>query len=223
VQVRENQQTIIIQVTAQNEKDVRIYTIYQEILLSSNALLADILLDSVSLRDFQPETFEYTYFITTAIPTIQAVAQDSTAAVEYGMYVAGEPYSIYVTAEDGTEQVYTIYFPATTIQAAQAPTKQDVILKHIPGTLDFAVATIRKNVSVALYTLEGHLLFHTKLVETNQNDAILVTNTDGSQLLLDAYNITTQFSLPQANTTYFYVFFENDRRRITSGKISVRP
>lgn len=223
VQVRENQQTIIIQVTAQNEKDVRIYTIYQEILLSSNALLADILLDSVSLRDFQPETFEYTYFITTAIPTIQAIAQDSTAAVEYGMYVAGEPYSIYVTAEDGTEQVYTIYFPATTIQAAQAPTKQDVILKHIPGTLDFAVATIRKNVSVALYTLEGHLLFHTKLVETNQNDAILVTNTDGSQLLLDAYNITTQFSLPQANTTYFYVFFENDRRRITSGKISVRP
>ena len=223
VAIRQNEQTIIIQVTAQNEKDVRIYTIYQEILLSSNAMLSDILLDSVSLREFDALTFDYTHYITNAVPTVQAIAQDSTAAVEYGMYIAGEPFYIYVTAQDGSEQIYTINFVQSTIQTAATPTANDVIIKHIAGTMDFAVATIRKNVSIGIYSSEGHLVYYSKVAESNQNDAVVITNTDGSELLLDAYNTTTQFSLPQTNQMYFYVFFENDKRRITSGKITLRP
>jgi hypothetical protein len=221
VTITQNEQTIIIQVIAQNEKDVRIYTINQSILLSSNALLADILLDSVSLRDFDPSITEYTYYITEAVPSVTAIAADSTATVEYGMYVANEPYQIYVTAADGTECVYTIYFVAATIQASASPTKHDVIIKHIPGTLDFAVATIRKNVSVGIYTAEGHLIYYNKVTEISQNNAIMGTNADGSEILLDTFDNSHQFSVPQAGKVFFYVFYENDKRRIASGKLIV--
>ena len=221
VTITQNEQTIIIQVIAQNEKDVRIYTINQHILLSSNALLADILLDSVSLRDFDPAITEYTYYITEAVPAVTAIAADSTATIDYGMYVANEPYQIYVTAADGTECVYTIYFVAATIQASASPTKHDVIIKHIPGTLDFAVATIRKNVSVGIYTAEGHLIYYNKVTEISQNNAIMGTNADGSEILLDTYDTSHQFSVPQAGKVFFYVFYENDKRRIASGKLFV--
>ena len=221
VTITQNEQTIIMQVIAQNEKDVRIYTINQHILLSSNALLADILLDSVSLRDFDPAITEYTYYITEAVPSVTAIAADSTATIDYGMYVANEPYHIYVTAADGTECVYTIYFVAATIQASASPTKHDVIIKHIPGTLDFAVATIRKNVSVGIYTAEGHLIYYNKVTEISQNNAIMGTNADGSEILLDTYDTSHQFSVPQAGKVFFYVFYENDKRRIASGKLFV--
>lgn len=221
VTITQNEQTIIIQVIAQNEKDVRIYTINQHILLSSNALLADILLDSVSLRDFDPAITEYTYYITEAVPAVTAIAADSTATIDYGMYVANEPYQIYVTAADGTECVYTIYFVAATIQVSASPTKHDVIIKHIPGTLDFAVATIRKNVSVGIYTAEGHLIYYNKVTEISQNNAIMGTNADGSEILLDTYDTSHQFSVPQAGKVFFYVFYENDKRRIASGKLLV--
>ena len=221
VTITQNEQTIIIQVIAQNEKDVRIYTINQHILLSSNALLADILLDSVSLRDFDPAITEYTYYITEAVPSVTAIAADSTATIDYGMYVANEPYQIYVTAADGTECVYTIYFVAATIQSSASPTKHDVIIKHIPGTLDFAVATIRKNVSVGIYTAEGHLIYYNKVTEISQNNAIMGTNADGSEILLDTYDTSHQFSVPQAGKVFFYVFYENDKRRIASGKLFV--
>lgn len=221
VTITQNEQTIIIQVIAQNEKDVRIYTINQHILLSSNALLADILLDSVSLRDFDPAITEYTYYITEAVPAVTAIAADSTATIDYGMYVANEPYHIYVTAADGTECVYTIYFVAATIQASASPTKHDVIIKHIPGTLDFAVATIRKNVSVGIYTAEGHLIYYNKVTEISQNNAIMGTNADGSEILLDTFDNSHQFSVPQAGKVFFYVFYENDKRRIASGKLFV--
>ena len=221
VTITQNEQTILIQVIAQNEKDVRIYTINQSILLSSNALLADILLDSVSLRDFDPAITEYTYYITEAVPSVTAIAADSTATIDYGMYVANEPYQIYVTAADGTECVYTIYFVAATIQASASPTKHDVIIKHIPGTLDFAVATIRKNVSVGIYTAEGHLIYYNKVTEISQNNAIMGTNADGSEILLDTFDNSHQFSVPQAGKVFFYVFYENDKRRIASGKLMV--
>jgi hypothetical protein len=192
--VLEDDYDFTIIVTAHDGEHTRVYTIEQIILLSSNAMLSDILLDSVSLREFDALTFDYTHYITNAVPTVQAIAQDSTAAVEYGMYIAGEPFYIYVTAQDGSEQIYTINFVQSTIQTAATPTANDVIIKHIAGTMDFAVATIRKNVSIGIYSSEGHLVYYSKVAESNQNDAVVITNTDGSELLLDAYNTTIQFS-----------------------------
>ena len=214
-------QNFTIQVDAADGQHSRVYTIEQDILRSSNALLQGIFLDSVLVRDFNAEVFEYTYYIQGIAPAILAVPQDTNATVDYSMFVDGEPYYIYVTAHDGTESTYTIHFLQSTINSAQTPMANDVLVKHIPGTMDLVFATLRKNVSVAVYTPDGHMLYYSKLTETNQNDAIVVTNADGSDRLLDVLTLTDVYTLPEANRTYIYCFYENEERRIASGKISV--
>jgi hypothetical protein len=88
--------------------------------------------------------------------------------------------------------------------------------------MDFAVATIRKNVSIGVCTENGHLIFYSPITETTQNDATIGTNADGSDRLLDIFGEGLQFSLPEVNRTFFYVFFENEKERITSGKLMIR-
>ncbi len=220
VTIYQNGVDFLIQVDAQDGEHSRVYTIKQIITLSNNARLSAIYLNSVPLRDFDPEVTEYIYYVSDAQPVIEAIAEDSMATVEYSMYTVEEPFYIYVTAHDGTERIYTIFFTPTTIQSAKIPSEHDVMIKHIGG-LDFAAATLCKNVSIGVYTLEGQLLFYQKLTEMNQNDAVIVTNPDGSDQLLNIYTTTTQFSLPEKNRIFFYVFFENDKNRIKSGKIMV--
>ena len=222
VSITANGVNFLIQVDAQDGEHSCVYTLEQVILLSDNARLSAILLDSTSLRHFDPEQLEYTYYIVDAQPTIDAIAEDPNATIEYSMYALNEPFYIYVTAHDGTERVYTIYFVESTIDASQTPTERDVIIKHIPGTMDFVAATIRKNVSIGVYSAMGHMIYYSKLSETTQNDATIGTNADGSDRLMDVYESTLQFSLPETNRTFFYVFFENEKRKIASGKIMIR-
>ena len=221
VQISETDGNFTIQVDAADGQHSRVYTIQQDILRSSNAFLQAIYLDSTIIRDFDAEVFEYSYYIQETTPAITAIPQDSNAVVEYSMYVAGEPLYIYVTAHDGTELIYTINFLQSTVNAAQTPMANDVLVKHVPGTMDLIFATLRKNVSVAVYTPDGHMLYYSKLTESNQNDAIVVTNADGSDRLLDVLTTTNIYTLPEANCTYLYCFYENEKRRIASGKLVI--
>ena len=208
-----------IQVSAQDGQHVRVYTLEQVVQLSSNARLSAIYLDSTLIRDFNSETLEYTYYIVNSQPTVQAIPEDGNAMVDYSMYTENEPFYIYVTAADGTELIYTIHFLRTTIESAQTPMATDVLVKHIAGTCELVFATLRKNVSVGIYTLDGSLLYMSKLEETSQNDAYIVTDANGADKLVDIYTYHNVFTLPEANKTYIYAFFENGKRCITSGKI----
>jgi hypothetical protein len=161
---------------------------------------------------------EYTYYVTNAQPSVEAIAEDSTSTIEYGIYAVDAPYYIYVTAQDGSEQVYTIYFVSTTINDAATPNVLDVLMKHIKGTNDIAFATLRKNVSVCVYQMNGQMLFHAAIPESNQNDVIMITNANGQEELVDVYTPLTTFTLPEENQHYFYVFYENNKRKIASGK-----
>ena len=211
----------IVQVDAADGVHALTYYINQVILRSNNTRLAAILLDGKPLRGFDPEILTYTYYITTTLPIIEAIPEDSMATVAEGI-LEGDSVNYFVTAPDGSEAVYTIHFPITTLQSAQTPQASDVMLKHIGG-LEFAAISIRKNVSIVVYNMNGQVVFKSKITETDQNDAILYIKSDGSEQLVDALNTTTHFSLPETNKTFFYAFFENEERRITSGKLVVRP
>ena len=211
-----------ITVTSHDGMHTRVYTIEQIIMLSSNTRLAALYIDGILLRDFDPDVLEYSYYIGDVLPSIDAIPEDSTATVEYGIYTSEEPYHIYVTAQDGTEQIYTIYFIASTIQSSLTPSVNDVLVKYL-GDMTFGVATLRKNVSIAVYTAEGHQLFLSNIIETSQNDAVIGTNADGKDCLMDVHTTSTQFTLPETNQMFFYVFLENGTRRITSGKLIVTP
>ena len=210
-----------IQVDSEDGEHSCVYTIEQRIFISDNARLSAIYLSGELIRDFDPEVLEYTYYIVNAQPTIEAVPEDAGATVDYSMYAENEPFYIYVTAPDGTERVYTIYFLSTTIESSQTPAATDVLIKRLPGTNDMAFATLRKNVSVGIYTMDGTLVYYSRLEETTQNDAVVVTNTDGSELLLDVYTYNNVFTVPQTNMIYFYVFQENNRHKISSGKLYI--
>ena len=208
-----------IQVSAQDGQHVRVYTLEQVVQLSSNARLSAIYLDSALIRDFNSETLEYTYYIVNSKPIVQAVPEDDNAMVDYSMYTENEPFYIYVTAADGTELIYTIHFLHTTVESAQTPMATDVLVKHLAGSNELVFATLRKNVSVGVYTLDGSLLYMSKLEETSQNDAYIVTDANGADKLVDIYTYHHVCTLPEANKTYIYAFFENGKRCITSGKI----
>ena len=222
VSITQNGIDFIIQVTAQDGKTISIYTITQSILQSSDASLQMILLDSVPLYGFATDVLEYTYYINTTQPQVEAITTDSTATIEYGMFTLGEPFNIYVTAADGTECVYTINFLETTINSAAIPTANDVLFRHIGGSMDIMFATLRKGVSVAVYDQQGHRLFYKSLPESDQNDATIFVNSEGIEELIDVRTPLVTYTLPAINQCYFYVFFENESRKIASGKFALK-
>lgn len=222
VTIIENGIDFMIQVTAQDGKAISIYTITQSILKSSDASLQMILLDSVPLYGFMSDILEYTYYINATQPQIEAITTDSTSSVEYGIFTLGEPFNIYVTAADGTERVYSINFLETTINSADIPTANDVLFRHIGGTMDVMFATLRKRVSVAIYDQQGHRLFYQSVPESNQNDATIFVNSEGIEELMDVRTPLVTYTLPATNQCYFYVFFENETRKIASGKFAVK-
>ena len=222
VTIIENGIDFMIQVTAQDGKAISIYTITQSILKSSDASLQMILLDSVPLYGFMSDILEYTYYINATQPQIEAITTDSTSSVEYGIFTLGEPFNIYVTAADGTECVYSINFLETTINSADIPTANDVLFRHIGGTMDVMFATLRKRVSVAVYDQQGHRLFYQSVPESDQNDATIYVNSEGIEELMDVRTPLVTYTLPATNQCYFYVFFENETRKIASGKFAVK-
>ncbi len=222
VTIIENGIDFMIQVTAQDGKAISIYTITQSILKSSDASLQMILLDSVPLYGFMSDILEYTYYINATQPQIEAITTDSTSSVEYGIFTLGEPFNIYVTAADGTERVYSINFLETTINSADIPTANDVLFRHIGGTMDVMFATLRKRVSVAIYDQQGHRLFYQFVPESDQNDATIFVNSEGIEELMDVRTPLVTYTLPATNQCYFYVFFENETRKIASGKFAVK-
>ncbi|MBO5816579.1 MAG: hypothetical protein J6R26_01340 [Paludibacteraceae bacterium] len=219
VTISQNGTDIIIQVTAEDGVTTTIYTISQSVYQSSNALLIAIYINDQLIRDFDPEVFEYEYYVTYVQPTIVAVAQDSTATIEYGFYEIDAPFYIYVTAEDGTELVYTIYFKLSTIPDGSGATALDVLMKHIPGSRELVFATTRNNISVAVYNSDGQLLFMSEVPASNQNDVVLMTNAAGQTEIVDIYTPQVSYTMPLDNEFYFYVFYEDGKRRVETGKL----
>ena len=219
VSINPNGTDFIIQVVAADGVNIRVYTLKQVILLSENNRLSAIYMDDVMLRDFDPEVLEYVYYVSDAQPNIQAIAEDSRATIEYGIYAVGAPFYIYVIAEDGTGRVYTIHIQQSTISTSQTPSKYDVLMKHVPGSNEIIFATTRKNITVAVYTSDGQRIFHSVVPASSQNDIVTICNAEGHTELVDVLTPLTTYALPTINKCYFYVFFENNKRKIASGKL----
>ncbi len=111
-----NNQEQQILVTAQNG-DQALYTITYTRQLSSNALLQDIVIDGVSLADFDPQVSDYTVTLpwrTQVIPNVMPIGALSDQTIVTSYCRPNGTMTIEVTAEDGvTQQTYTIAFPVT--------------------------------------------------------------------------------------------------------------
>lgn len=220
VDVSEDKATIYINVVAENG-EVRVYAIMQVIKFSSNCLLSDLLLGGQTIKDFDPETFTYTYILLEGEvkPDVEAVAADSLA--EVSITPGTDEVKVYCTAQDGSEQVYTIVFETSKLNTAEDASSTDVLLKQIAGTETFAAYSIRVNTWVAIYDDKGNMYLNVEVPVCNPNDASISYDARGKEILTDANGDAAYFTLPAHGQTIFYVFYSG-KQRILSGKFMVQ-
>jgi len=214
--------SIVLTVTAQ-DGTVRTYIIRQTILPDMENGISMIYLDDMPLPDFDPQRDFYTYYINEGgtTPKVSAEAVSLLADINIKEVPAGDTCIITCTAESGDARKYYSWFAASTINTAATPTANDVLVKHIAGTDQVIFATLRKNVFVAVYTMRGELVFYAPVPESDQNDATVVISAQGTEQLIDVANPKVTCTLPNNQSMYLYTFLENEKQRITSGKIMI--
>ena len=222
VKISEENGEILILVTAADETQNQ-YTISQTILLSNNSLLSDLTLDGRTIRNFDAETYEYTYVIMEgeALPEVAGVAQDEAAEVLITMAAVGEVTKVFCIAADGTRTVYSILFEQSSMNTALTPQATDVLLKQIPGTDQFAAYSLRMNTWLAVYDHYGHLLLNQAVPVCNPNDVVMSNDPTGREVITDASGNAAYFTLPAHGQTFYYLFYSDDKR-IRSGKFMVQ-
>ncbi len=222
----ENPAMIVITVTAQNGQSQG-YFIFQSI--ACNPYLEHLWVDSVDIKNFDPFVFVYEYILpqgVTTVPLVDAIAQDSTTEVSitYGE-LDSIPTYIYCDAPDGSSVIYMIYFRSAEFNSGQKAQSTDVIFRHIAGTNQYFAATIRNDVQLAIYTLNGQPIIFGNVPVCNPNDATVYTDVDGVERL-DAVDNPYANGLVVTltpNEIYLYAIYEMSKNKLTSGKIYVTP
>ena len=226
VSISDNDGVITIVVTADNQTNVRVYLIRQTILKRSNSLLSGIMLNGTPYSEFSDSVFSYEYLLFEGelIPTIEAVAQDSTAEVSVTIGNIGEETVIYCTAEDGSETTYRILFLYSDLNTAGEPTSNDCLFKRVAGSGQFLAATNRKGVTVAVYDMYGHRLAYAEVPCCDANNMQLTTDAFGQTVLNNVASDQDGVLLDIGGhvKTFFYVFYDSQGRKVASGKFGQR-
>jgi len=202
--------TIYVDVTAQDTTITNTYRIEQIIGLSRNNYLASISLGGELIRDFDPETTFYTYYVLEGgtPPLVEAEAQHSKAEVSVLMKSAGDTTVVTCYAENGDARKYYIYFAYTTINSSLNAKSQDVLIKRLDGFRIF-VATIRHDVDFALYDQQGHLVYYNQNMPIcDQNNAILQPYANGVEVLTDVVDESQGVTIElRSDQVYLYGFY----------------
>lgn len=199
---------LIIQVTAPNGVNTGSYVIASEISLSDNAFLADLTLNGVTLKDFDATRMEYTYLLPFGgadISTDWVGYQQGDEYQEVLIATAGNvmngdaAINVFVTAQDGTENIYTIHFVVTPDDPSLFPRKDDVCLVKISEEGKWRATSIRNNVHVFLFDVFGHKLASgvIPVIDPNEKDYMC----DGA-----SSTIGLEFTLPANDKFYIFTF-----------------
>lgn len=213
--------TLTVIVTAPNG-DVRAYIVRQKILLSSEARLKMIYLDSIALTDFDSDVMEYTYIIPigTTTPGVTAEAIDTLADVQYGIPTeeeGGSYIEIDGVAEDGTTITYTVHFVEANWSPSPDVTADDYLFLPIGGG-QYKAVTIGSNVQIGIYDPMGHLVEMGQVPTVDVNDVVVEVDADGKKHIVevspsaDGYIFTATPGQP-----YFYVFYDVRTKRVARG------
>ena len=217
----DEQGTISIRVVAQNGETETTYTIRQIISKDTDNFLSAILLNGDTIRDFDPELTFYTHYLFDGVqpPLVTALARSENADVSVREVPAGDTCIILCTAQDGSTRRYYIHFAVSTINEANNPTTNDVLIKRIPGSLNMLVATIRKDVSIALYDQYGRLVLYEKVPVADPNDVQVSDDPNTIERLNDVSDVSSGLVIPLIpGQIYQYAFFVSDKKILKSGK-----
>lgn len=223
VNTSDTQQQIIVK---SEDGKTQTYTINYTPVHSSNALLADIKLDGVSLEGFDANTFNYTHTLpwrSEVVPNIQPVGATPTQTIEIHYGAINTQTHIHVVAADKTTAAdYYIDFPVTK--------SSNVALQGVAfevGEIDFKPEVTDYNVELPYQTTAVPTILYYP-AEPEQSVKFVSAPISGtSQLIVTAengdqrtYNFTfTVPASPKANvldTLYIYTNKQNSKRVIAA-------
>lgn len=173
---------------------------------SSNALLADILINGTSLSDFAPTRFTYTDTLewrTRVVPNVFPVAQLNNQAITTSYSRVNGTTTIHVLAADSTtSNTYRIHFP---VRKSHNTALGDLYINSETAEITFTPATTYYKVMLPYQTKESPTFTFTKdedeqhidyiLRPLGQENSITVTAENGDQR---TYTILFQDSLSTA-------------------------
>ncbi|MGN0187728.1 MAG: hypothetical protein ACI392_08320 [Paludibacteraceae bacterium] len=205
----DNRAIILVSVQAQNGA-TNVYVVSSTIAKSNNSLLKDLVINGVSLKNFEPETFDYTYIILrgSALPTIEGIAMlPDKQSVEYGENATNANIKyIYCIAEDGSSSAYTITFVESDSNPGDEPTLEDVCWTALGGGA-FKASTSRNGVSIGLFDTAGRLITLREVPLVDPNDNICEPGAAG-----------VIFQLQRTGKVLIYAFYYNGKKVIAQGK-----
>ncbi len=200
------------------------YDLVQRIDLSHDSTVIAILLDDEPLAEFDPDVHYYQIPIVGKIPGVTVIANNpyaQTSVLPDGDSRIITCVSQYAGIFDpSNKNTYTIEFIESPIDQAARIEPNDVMVKYIPGSTQIAVACIRKDAQIAVYSADGHLLFYRALQAIDPRYAIVATDANGQDCFIDVTDLSqcTVITL-DPHTLYFYTIYESGKRKVTSGKL----
>ena len=199
-----------------------------------------ILLDGKPYINFNPDIHDYIYYISagTTPPEVSFVAADSAA---YKAEIVADEYkeddktvftrtvicqSQYAYAFERSNpelrNTYIIRFVESDINEADKPVPNDLIVKHISGSKQIAVASLRSGVQFAIYDAAGAVMNLADLEPQQPSNVITAVDANDKLLFVDLYDVSQSLVLTlEYNVVYFYSFFDADNRCVKSGKLQL--
>lgn len=198
---------LLIQVTAPDGITVGNYVIVSTIKLSDNAYLSDLKLNGVTLQGFDSTVFEYDYILPygdVQIPLEKleytpAESHQEISVVSSGNIADGNAViNIFVVAQDGTENIYTIRFTGAVDDPNLYPSADDVCLVQVENGV-WRASSIRKDVIVFLFNVAGQRIDSGVIPVIDPNEKDFMCNPSSS--------VTgREFRLPKQGTVYVFAF-----------------
>ena len=225
--------SIVITITAQDGKSQNTYSIQQVIGKDTVNTLEMLFLDGDSLKGFDPEQTFYTYILkngAAATPAVYGITTSENAEVDATeedpkVGAVNDTLNIYVTAQDGSERVYRIYFIESTINDALSATANDVFIRRVKGAYQLFVATIRKDVTFIMYDHTGRRVYYSLVPDAEPNDVTVGLDSEDKDVLLNVDVNPNSGLLVDVipGQIYLYNFVERGKKKIKSGKIMAMP
>ncbi len=212
VQLLSSEDVLLVRVTAENGS-VRVYEITQTIALSDNTRLDDILINGESIPGFDPDVLGYVYWLpygSASVPSdITYVSSDTTQTISMSINQLGELTKIYVTAQDGTEAIYTIQFNVDDFDPSTTPTAENVCVTSRADN-SWKFTTNCNNVVLYLSTLDGKVIMkvHLPLVDPNVKE---ICSEEANGFIFDQ----------ALDRVVAYYFVHQNKTIVKSGKIRV--
>ena len=227
VAVQEQGTTLIIIVTAANGA-IRAYSIEQVIMLSNEARLSMIYLDSVAIEGFDPNIYEYTIKLPQGaiLPVVTATPMDTLrATVELGMEQTLEDGSKLIEidgiAQDGTILTYAIHFTFADWSPTADAVPGDCLFFSVRGAHNtFRAVTISLGVKCAIYNLSGQLITMMDVPVLDVNSVEVELNANGDQVIKEGSVPNDAIGadyVAKSGELFIYMFYNTNTKRIGRG------